>query len=219
MNICVFCSSAEGLSSDYVKAAAEVGTAIGSRGHALVFGGYEMGLMGTVARSARDAGARVIGVLPCRNGELDRGVFGCDEIYEADGLSGRKEEMMRRSDAFVVLPGAFGTLDELYCVLSAEKLFGLGKPGIADPGEPAEAADPGDPAEAADPGDPADRAEVPARCGIKPVALIDVDGFYAPVVELGRRMVADGFAKPEHLALYRSFDDVLAAMAYLEGGR
>ena len=201
MNICVFCSSAEGLSSDYVKAAAEVGTAIGSRGHALVFGGYEMGLMGTVARSARDAGARVIGVLPCRNGELDRGVFGCDEIYEADGLSGRKEEMMRRSDAFVVLPGAFGTLDELYCVLSAEKLFGLGKPGIADPGEPA------------------DRAEVPARCGIKPVALIDVGGFYAPVVELGRRMVADGFAKPEHLALYRSFDDVLAAMAYLEGGR
>lgn len=213
MNICVFCSSAEGLSPKYVKAAAEVGTAIGTRGHALVFGGYEMGLMGTVARSARDAGARIIGVLPCKNGELDRGVFGCDEIFEADGLSGRKEEMMRRSDAFVVLPGAFGTLDELYCVLSAEKLFGLGKPGKPS------AADPADSEKLTESVDPADPAGVPARCGIKPIALIDVDGFYAPVVELGRRMVVDGFAKPEHLALYQAFDDVLAAMAYLEAGR
>ena len=217
MNICVFCSSAEGLSPKYVKAAAEVGTAIGTHGHALVFGGYEMGLMGTVARSARDAGARIIGVLPCKNGELDRGVFGCDEIFEADGLSGRKEEMMRRSDAFVVLPGAFGTLDELYCVLSAEKLFGLGKPGKPSAADPADSEKPVEPdcaaAEAANP------AGVPARCGIKPIALIDVDGFYAPVVELGRRMVVDGFAKPEHLTLYQTFDDVLAAMAYLEAGR
>lgn len=81
MNVCVFCSSAHGLAAPYRTAAEWLGELIGRRGHTLVFGGYDDGLMGTVAHAARDAGARVVGVLPCRDGELPgREAFPCDEL-------------------------------------------------------------------------------------------------------------------------------------------
>ena len=129
MRICVFCSSAEGLPDAYVDAAIHLGTLIGAHGHELVFGGYDDGLMGAVAFGAKRAGARVTGVLPAREGDLPGRVsFPCDELVEARGLSQRKVEMMRLADAFVALPGSYGTLDELYEVLAAEKLAGAGRP-------------------------------------------------------------------------------------------
>jgi len=180
MRICVFCASAEGLAEKYVEAARAVGCQIGERGHELVFGGYETGTMGVVARSAKAAGARVTGVLPCKSGELPgRPEFACDALVEAADLNDRKVQMMCLADAFVVLPGSYGTLDEFYTVISNQKLFG--KDG--------------------------------AR---KPVAVLDVDGFYAPLAQLDRRMIADGFMHPGVASLYRVFSQVDGLMDYLE---
>lgn len=177
MKVCVFCASASELAHCYVQAAEDLGEAIGSRGHELVFGGYETGLMGSVARSAKAAGARVTGVLPCRAGELPgRPVFACDELVEAADLNDRKVRMEHASDAFAVLPGSYGTLDELYTVLAGQKLTG----------------------------------------GRKPVALLDVNGFFEPLAELDRRMVADGMLRPEVTRLYRTFSEVGGLMTYLE---
>lgn len=129
MRVCVFCASAEGAPKAYVRAAEDLGRGLGERGWGLVFGGFETGLMGTVARSAREAGASVIGVLPCNVGEMPgRPVFACDELVEARGMADRKAQMNSRSDAFVALPGSFGTLDEFYTVLSEQKLMGGCKP-------------------------------------------------------------------------------------------
>lgn len=131
MKVCVFCASARDLPPSYERAAEALGRGLGERGWGLVFGGFETGLMGTVARSAREAGAPVIGVLPCAPGELPgRPVFACDELVETAGLANRKAAMNERSDAFVALPGSFGTLDELYTVLAEQKLMGGCKPVV-----------------------------------------------------------------------------------------
>ncbi len=125
MNICVFCASARNLPQAYERAACDLGHAIGEGGHTLVFGGFDTGLMGMVAGAARESGARVIGVLPCTAGGLGgRPVFACDELVETCSMAERKAAMAQRSDAFVALPGSYGTLDELYTVLSEEKLMG-----------------------------------------------------------------------------------------------
>ena len=129
MKVAVFCASAEGTPEPYVRAAQDLGRGLGERGWGLVFGGFETGLMGTVARSAREAGASVAGVLPCRAAEMPgRPVFACDELIEAHGMADRKAQMNSRSDGFVALPGSFGTLDEFYTVLSEQKLMGGCKP-------------------------------------------------------------------------------------------
>ena len=180
MKICVFCASASGLAEKYVEAARETGRQIGERGHELVFGGYETGTMGTVAQSAKAAGARVTGVLPCKSGELPgRPEFACDDLVEAADLNDRKVKMMQLADAFVVLPGSYGTLDEFYTVISNQKLFGR------------------------------DGAR-------KPIAVLNLDGFYAPLAELDRRMIADGFMHPGVATLYQSFEQVDALMNYIE---
>lgn len=125
MNVCVFCASARDVPAVYEEAARALGRALGERGHALVFGGFDTGLMGTVAAAARQAGAPVTGVLPCKAGGLaGRPVFDCDELVETDGMAERKSAMAALSDAFVALPGSYGTLDEFYTVLSEEKLMG-----------------------------------------------------------------------------------------------
>ena len=129
MRICVFCSSAEGLAAPYVQAAEDIGHEIGARGHNLVFGGFETGLMGSVARAARQMGARVIGVLPCKAGAIPgKPVFASDEAIETQDIGQRKLVMEVLADAYVALPGAFGTLDELYDILGADKLMGANRP-------------------------------------------------------------------------------------------
>lgn len=180
MNICVFCASALGTSPTFTQTADDLGRAIGERGHTLVFGGFDTGLMGVVARAARSAGASVVGVLPCKAGGLSgRPVFDCDELVEADGLAERKSVMAAVSDAFVVLPGSYGTLDELYTVLSEEKLMGGEHP--------------------------------------RPVALLSVDGFYEPLAELDRCMVANGLLAPKDVGLCRAFSEMAPLMDYCEG--
>ncbi len=121
MNICVFCSSASDLAECYVNAAKELGEAIGKRGHTLVFGGYDMGLMGEAAKAALAAGGKVIGITTEGLSRKDRAIVPGVTVIEAADLAERKNQMVRRSDAFVTLPGGLGTFDEFFSVISRVK--------------------------------------------------------------------------------------------------
>ena len=121
MNICVFCSSSSNLDPMYPEAADALGREIARRGHTLVFGGYDMGLMGAVARAAVEEGGRVLGVTTEGLSAKGRAaVEGIAEECTAD-LSARKERMVELSDAFVSLPGGLGTFDEFFSVISRAK--------------------------------------------------------------------------------------------------
>ena len=130
LTICVFCASSSAVPERYVRLAAEVGTEIGRRGHGLVTGGGSVSLMGAVAKAARDAGARTVGVIPRALLELEIADTGSDELVVVDTMRERKGEMDRRSDAFVTLPGGIGTLEELLEVWTARTLGMHDKPVV-----------------------------------------------------------------------------------------
>jgi cytokinin riboside 5'-monophosphate phosphoribohydrolase len=121
-SVCVFCSSAGGLPEEYRAAARELGAELAGRGHRLVYGGGNVGLMGELARSVHDHGGTVVGVIP--RGLVDRELAydPADELLVTETLRERKAEMDARADAFVALPGGFGTLEELLEVLTLRQL-------------------------------------------------------------------------------------------------
>jgi len=118
--ICVFCSSNKDFDKVYVEEAKDFGRLIAKEGFDVVWGGCDMGSMGAVAEGAQSAGGKVIGIIPQHF--IDRGMAyrNADELVVVRDLQERKRLMQERSDAFVVLPGGFGTLDELFDVLAAQ---------------------------------------------------------------------------------------------------
>ena len=128
MKICVFCSANAGLDPDFYAAARELGRRIGAAGHALVFGGTDMGLMQAVAEATREAGGRVIGVVPERVEERGHTSRLMDVHIPCADLTDRKQLMMAQADAFVALPGGIGTLDEVFTVAAAATIGYHAKP-------------------------------------------------------------------------------------------
>ena len=118
----MFCSSAEGLAEVYRSAARDLGRELATRGHRLVYGGGNVGLMGELARSVHSHGGTMVGVIP--QGLVDRELAydPADELLVTGTLRERKAEMDARADAFVALPGGFGTLEELLEVLTLRQL-------------------------------------------------------------------------------------------------
>ncbi|MFZ5440982.1 MAG: TIGR00730 family Rossman fold protein [Myxococcota bacterium] len=140
--VCVFCGSKNGDSPRFREAATAMGTALAARGLDLVYGGAQHGLMGAVADAVLAGGRQIIGVVPRG---LARDEFAHPELTEhliVDSMPARKTLMGERADAFVALPGGFGTMDELFEVLTDRQL-GLHR---------------------------------------KPVGLLDVDGYYQPLL-------------------------------------
>lgn len=125
--ICVFCGSSHGVKPAYAAAATRLGTLIGRRGLRMVFGGGNVGLMGDCSRAARDAGAHVIGVIPGFLRKRETPMEGGEEVVVPD-MQVRKQRMLAESDAFVILPGGLGTLDEIFEVLSIAQLKEHAKP-------------------------------------------------------------------------------------------
>lgn len=125
MNITVYCGSSMGADPRFAEAAHELGAWIGSQGHALVYGGSSIGLMGIVARTVMEAGGRAYGVEP--RFFVDAGVAQCDltELFVVESMSERKAKMIELGDAFVALPGGMGTLEEISEIMSRVRL-GLG---------------------------------------------------------------------------------------------
>src|SRR5512134_3823260 len=108
--ICVYCSSSEALDPSYFQAANELGAQMAQQNCALVYGGGRIGLMGALARAVRDHGGKIIGVIPQSLKEKELAYEACDELIITKDLRDRKAIMETRADAFVALPGGFGTL-------------------------------------------------------------------------------------------------------------
>lgn len=121
LNICVFCGSSPGVDPAHMKLAAELGAQIAQRGHGLVYGGGGLGLMGATARAARDAGAKVIGIIPHFLNAIEKTIPGIEHEF-VDDMHSRKIRMFDLADAFIVLPGGMGTLEEVIEVMSWQRL-------------------------------------------------------------------------------------------------
>jgi len=128
--VCVFCGSSPGVSPVYAESARQLGQMLAENGYRLVFGGGGVGLMGEVARAARDAGAPVIGVLPAFLRSLEPPLKSAEELIITPDLQQRKTRMLALADAFVILPGGLGTLDEYFEVITTTQLRVHAKPII-----------------------------------------------------------------------------------------
>jgi uncharacterized protein (TIGR00730 family) len=120
--VCVFCGSSSRVASVYQQAAAELGASVARRGLRLVYGGGRIGLMGVLADAALAAGGEVVGVLPEFLRELEVAHPGLTELRVVATMHERKRVMFELADAFVVLPGGLGTLDETIEILTWKQL-------------------------------------------------------------------------------------------------
>ena len=120
-SVCVYCASSDAADPAYMEAAAAFGKALAEAGLRLVYGGGNIGLMGACARAAHDAGAKVLGVMPDFLRQREN-LYGDVETVIVSSMHERKMVMFEQSDAFVVLPGGVGTLEEAIEMMSWRRL-------------------------------------------------------------------------------------------------
>ena len=120
--LCVYCGSAAGLDPRYQAAARELGEAMAKAGIELVFGGGRVGLMGVLADAVLTGGGRVVGIIPERLRAAELAHQGATELVIAGSMHDRKRLMAERADAFAILPGGIGTLDETFEILTWRQL-------------------------------------------------------------------------------------------------
>ena len=131
MNIAVFCGSGSGNNKEICKEAGLLGNWIGRNDHTLIYGGGESGIMGIVAKSAKEAGAHVIGVIPSDVDFIkNRPQPYCNETIFTKDMSARKQKMMALADAFIALPGGIGTIDEISETITLTKIGVFNKKSI-----------------------------------------------------------------------------------------
>ena len=174
-SICVYCGSNAGNRPIYAERAVALGQRIAHEGLALIYGGGNVGLMGLAADAALAAGGEVIGVIPEQLVTWEVAHKGLTRLKVVANMHERKMRMFDLSDAFVALPGGFGTLDEMFEMLTWRQL------GIGD----------------------------------KPCAFLDVDDFYAPLLQMIDRMVAERFLHPEQRADLWHGQDIGAMLAWM----
>ncbi len=177
--ICVFCGSSKGDEPIYAEAARAVGRALAERGIDVVYGGGRVGLMGEVADAALAAGGRVYGVIPQKLVDLEVGHAGLTELFVVDTMHARKLMMAQLADAFIALPGGFGTLEELF--------------------------------------------EVVTWCQLgyhhKPVGVLDIRGYYGPLLTFIDHAAALGFIRPSYRPILQHAADLetlLDQLAHVE---
>lgn len=127
-SICVFCGSKPGNTHAYVEIARQVGRLLAARGITLVYGGGSKGMMGAVADGLLDAGGRAIGVIPDFLVDKEVAHPGVQDMRIVKSMLERKTAMLTIADAFLTLPGGYGTLDELYEVITWNQLGTIKKP-------------------------------------------------------------------------------------------
>lgn len=119
MKIAVFCSANDHIDPDFFALTEEMGKWMAEKGHELIFGGTNQGLMNCIAKAVKENGGHCVGVVPSlveQGGKVSRYI---DEVVSAHTLSDRKELMIDRCDIVVALPGGVGTLDEIFCVAAS----------------------------------------------------------------------------------------------------
>jgi len=164
--ICVFCGSSMGRVPIYMEMAEALGALLAQQAIGLVYGGGGIGLMGAVARAVVDGGGQVIGVLPSvlRGKERPEAASigqGYGELILVETMHERKATMARLADAYIAMPGGYGTLDELFEAIT------WGQLGIQQ----------------------------------KPIGLLNVNGYFDPLLAWIDRAIADGFIQPGYRTL------------------
>ncbi|MBB4036062.1 hypothetical protein GGR21_001963 [Dysgonomonas hofstadii] len=156
--ISVFCGSSSGNEKVFTEQARLLGQTIARRGYGVVYGGAHVGLMGAVASGALSEGGEVIGVIPefLKKKELE--YKNLTQMYVVDTMHERKAKMNELSDAVIALPGGYGTMEELFEILTWGQL----------------------------------------ALHRKPVGLLDIDGFYEPLIAMSEKMIEKGFLKEEY---------------------
>lgn len=174
--VCVFCGASPGNSLKYVQVAAELGEALVAADLGLVFGAGGVGIMGAVSDAVLAAGGEAIGVIPKSLMDREHGRDDLNDLRVVATMHERKALMHGLSDAFVVLPGGLGTLEEFFEVLTWAQL----------------------------------------QLHRKPIVVLDVDGYYRPLVELLDHAGSSGFMRPEDRDLVSVVDspaDVIAILS------
>jgi uncharacterized protein (TIGR00730 family) len=128
--LCVYCASSDRLEPKYYAAAAELGRELVARGWGLVYGGGKTGMMGAVARAVKERGGRVVGVIPEFMKARELAYDEADELVTVITMRERKLLMETRADAFVTLPGGWGTLEEIMEILTLRQLDVVKKPCV-----------------------------------------------------------------------------------------
>jgi uncharacterized protein (TIGR00730 family) len=120
--LCVYCGSSDQVDARYRDAANQLGTILAEAGIELVYGGGRIGLMGIVANAVLRGGGRVIGIIPAHLHDAEVGHHGVSELVVVASMHERKQMMFEMSDAFAVLPGGLGTLDETFEIITWKQL-------------------------------------------------------------------------------------------------
>jgi len=174
-SLCIFCGSRFGSATAYHDQATRLGELCAGHGIDVIYGGGHVGLMGVVADRAMAAGGKVTGLIPERLLDREVGHHGISELIVTADMFDRKDQMIAKSDAFAVLPGGLGTLDEFFEVMTLKQL------GYHQ----------------------------------KPIILINIDGFWDPLIALIRQVVETGFADNNVYSMMQSVDDVDAVLPAL----
>lgn len=174
--ICVFCGASHGSNPQYAAAARQLGQLIASEGFDMLFGGGGPGLMGETAKAATEAGAQVKGILPNFLRGVEKPPEWEQDLEITPDLQLRKTKMLAEADAFVVLPGGAGTMDEFFEVVTSAQL----------------------------------------RVLAKPIVVVNVAGFFEPLLALMRHLVSHAFAHEDLLTLYSVVDTPEQAIALVQ---
>jgi hypothetical protein len=129
-NVAVFCAAANGAKDEYRTTASELGRTLAVRGIGLIYGGAKIGLMGAVADATLAASGYVVGVIPHVLVDKEIAHDGLSELHVVDTMHTRKRLIGEKADAFIVLPGGFGTFEELFEVLAWQTLKLHAKPVV-----------------------------------------------------------------------------------------
>ena len=174
--ICVFCGSSPGSRPEYRAAAEELGAELVRRNIGLVYGGGNVGLMGVLADAVLKAGGEAVGVIPENLIGREVGHSGLTKLHVVRSMHERKALMADLSDAFIALPGGFGTLEE-FCEIVTWSQLGL---------------------------------------HAKPCGILNVLGYYSPLLAMFDHAVHERFLKPENRALVLARDSVAELLPALE---
>ena len=128
--LCVYCGSSMNLESRYYAAAEAVGRSMVANGWGLVYGGGNLGMMGSLARAVKDAGGHVVGVIPDFMRERELAYHQADELITVASMRERKRIMEERASAFLALPGGIGTLEELTEIMTLRYINRMNKPVV-----------------------------------------------------------------------------------------
>src|SRR6266849_3419349 len=173
--LCVYCGSSGAVDERYREAARELGAGLATAGIGLVYGGGRVGLMGLLADAVLAAGGDVTGIIPTRLRDAELAHHGVTELVVVDGMHERKRLMAKKADAFAILPGGIGTLDEMFEIVSWKQL----------------------------------------ELHDKPILLVDIGGYWAPLRALLDHIIDKGFARPQTRRLLHVVPSISALMAAL----